>query len=651
MNLTHLNEEQLDAVTSKYKNLFILAGAGTGKTSVLTHRIAWIIEHGEADLNEIMAVTFTNKAAKEMRDRLEKMLGVPMKDAWIGTFHGICHKILRMNHKLAELDAHFTIIDEAEQLSLIKRMLLSKDIEPTKEMSAEVKQFINKYKEKGIRPQDVVLDPKEYRERQFKDLYAAYEERCKQEKVIDFAELMIRVNELWRDHPEFRQKFNDRFKFVLVDEFQDTNKVQYEWLRLLVGEKTKVFAVGDDSQSIYAFRGAVVANVNRFIQEYDAKLIKLERNYRSTDAILDLANNIIAINEGNLKKKLHTPKKAEIKPLVYGFVDQDEEAQYVGDKIKQLSREGVPYNEMAVLYRASALSRPFEHVLMQMGIPFIVYGGMRFYERQEVKHALAYMKLMAAPEDDGALLRVINMPPRGIGATSIEKLQNHAKTMNCSVFDAIETAPITGKAKTGLAEVTKIVNELKKGVPGESVVADRLKRLLNISGLRQYYIDQIKAKKEPEERLENLEELVNAARGFEKEFPNSSLEDFLSVTALESSSNKPDKDVKNTVSLMTVHASKGLEFEVVFIAGVEDGLFPNARCLEGDDLEEERRLMYVAVTRAKKDLTMCTCDSRMKYGEITECIPSRFLKEQKELKKMVNYKGVPYIGRSLKIKD
>lgn len=649
MDLSHLNKEQQEAVQLQGQHAFILAGAGTGKTSVLTHRISWLLEQG-VDISEVVAVTFTNKAAREMKERLGKMVKVSLKDAWIGTFHGICHKILRANYKLAGLPSSFTIIDEGEQLGVIKRAILSHNQELSKELCAEVQIFINKHKERGTRSKDVVIAPKDGRSRELNRWYAAYEKRCVQESVIDFAELMLRVYEMWNENPGFLKNFHDRFRYILVDEFQDTSTLQYNWLKLLTGKSSLIFAVGDDDQSIYGWRGAVVKNVSLLIKEYGAKLIKLEQNYRSTDAILNLANAVIGANDDRVGKTLRTPRKANELPIVRGMADQNEEAQFVCEKIKELYGQGVPYKEMAVLYRASALSRPFEHEFTKAGIKYVVYGGMRFYERQEVRHALAYLKLIAAPQDDGALLRVINMPPRGIGLTSVDKLQEHAKSIGKSNFDAIETLEIGGKAKQGLKDLKRVVDELRAENTG-SAVADRLKTLLESTGLRQWYKDQIKAGKEPEERLENLDELVSAARGFEKEFPHGTMEDFLSITALESSSNKADKEDKEHVSIMTIHASKGLEFEAVFVAGVEQDIIPNARCLEPPLIQEERRLMYVAITRAKTWLTLCLCFQRMKYGDVGECEPSVFLKELTNPKKLLKYVGMPYLGRKLKLKD
>jgi superfamily I DNA/RNA helicase len=847
-SLDHLNKSQKEAVTMTNGNAFILAGAGTGKTSVLTHRIDWLIKERGVSLDEIIAVTFTNKAAKEMKERLSKMLGQPLKEAWIGTFHGLCHRILRAHTKLAGYKPHFTIMDEAEQLALIKRTLLANGQEPSKEDSTELQGFINRQKDVGLRAKDVVCGPKESMKRHWVSLYAAYEDRCMQENVIDFAELLMRVYEMWRDDEEFKEKFHMRFRYVLVDEFQDTSTLQYKWLRLLAGPKTTVFAVGDDDQcllagskvllengervavenlkvgqsvvgmvgeksiskkisrlkkkervlsvvvniecdegrrisctpdhvwfvleqpplekesagvvlayteragqilhmvrhrgqkeffegydsawshaqkltggknivqwanigavlslqmkasdlrvgmhllgekgtvkierityeeaevevydidvedihhfvvnglvshnSIYSWRGAVVKNVESFILDYNAKLIKLEENYRSTAPILDLANHAIDQNPGRLGKVLRSNKSGHEKPVLHGLIDQQEEAFYVRDKIKELVAKGSSYKDIAIIYRTNALSRTFEQVLQQSAIPFKVFGGMRFFERQEVKHALAYLKVIASPEDDGALLRIVNTPPRGIGATSIEKVQEAARQTKSSFYDSIhDKMVLTGKAKTGLLSFKQMVEDLQGDMSNISSVADKLKYLLNKSGLRAWYEEQIRLGKEPDERLDNLDELVNAARGFEKEFPNATISDFLSTTALETSSNKTDKEGEVYVSLMTIHAAKGLEFESVFFVGVEDGIIPNSRCLESPEVEEERRLFYVAVTRAKRNLVMTICDQRMKYGERSTQSPSRFLKELPKLKDLVKYVGVPYIGRNLELRD
>jgi DNA helicase-2/ATP-dependent DNA helicase PcrA len=653
MNLTHLNPAQKDAVTVKNKHVFVLAGAGTGKTSVLTHRIAWLLDQG-VDLHNVLAVTFTNKAAKEMKDRLGRMLEVPIKDAWIGTFHGVCLRLLRENHELAKLNPRFTVMDEADQLSLVKRIMLTVDEPIDKESVDPVLAFIKHYKDKGIRSKDLKFEPNDRLNDDLKYFYFRYEEWCEMESVVDFAELILKVVEMLRDHPEFRAKMHKRFKHVLVDEFQDTSILQYEWMKLMVGPKAFAFAVGDDDQSIYSWRGAVVKNVNSFIQEYDAKVVKLEENYRSTAPILKLANEAIDLNTGRLGKTLTATKPGKELPLLWGAVDHDEEADNARNQIKKLHASGVPYKEMAVLYRANALSRAFEHALSKSGIPYKVFGGLRFYERQEVKHALAYLKLLAAPEDNGAFSRVINIPPRGVGAQTLEELTYKAYDVYIPMFDMIkddmDLKIQSKKAIQALKDFKKMIVELRETQHDGSPVADRLKNLLDRTGLKAWYEELVAAKKEPQERLDNLEELVNAARGFEKEFPNATLEDFLSTTTLEPAQNKPDKEGENDyVSLMTIHAAKGLEFASVFVAGVEEGVLPNPRCLDDAELEEERRLFYVAITRAKAWLTLSTCANRMKYGDTKEVDPSRFLTEL-PLKTLIKYEGPPKIKKELKLR-
>ena len=653
MNLSHLNPSQKDAVTVKNEHVFVLAGAGTGKTSVLTHRIAWLQEQG-VNVNEVLAVTFTNKAAREMKNRLSKMLGDPLKDAWIGTFHGICLRILRENHALANLHPKFTIMDEADQMAFLKRICLSRDEEPSKENAEELKAFIQSYKDKGIRSKDVVFKKRDARGEDLKDAYAQYEEWCEMESVVDFSELILKVFEMMRDEKAFREKMQTRFKHILVDEFQDTSVLQYEWMKWMVGPKSFAFAVGDDDQSIYSWRGAVVKNVNSFITEYKAKLVKLEQNYRSTAPILALANEAISLNDGRLGKTLAATKPGKELPVLYGAIDHDEEADMVRTRVKELHASGVPYKEMAVLYRANALSRGFEHALSKSSIPYKVFGGLRFYERQEVKHALAYLKLLATPDDNGALIRVLNIPPRGIGPGTVDWLLSESSLVLGSVFDFIkEDMPNIGLPARGRAALLKF-KTMMVGLRAEqhtgSPVADRLKFILERTGLKAWYEELVADKKEPQDRLDNLEELVNAARGFEKEFPNATLEDFLAITTLETAQTKPDKEGEDDyVSLMTIHAAKGLEFAAVFVVGVEEGILPNQRCTaEKADLEEERRLFYVATTRAKAWLTLSTCVNRMKYGSTEEVEPSRFLKEI-PLKSLVKYEGTPKIKRELKL--
>jgi DNA helicase-2/ATP-dependent DNA helicase PcrA len=640
--LANLNPPQLAAVTLPAQHALILAGAGSGKTRVLTTRLAWLISTGQVGPHGILAVTFTNKAAKEMQARLATMLPINTRNLWIGTFHGLCNRFLRTHYREAGLPALFQILDSADQLAAIKRLLKNLNMDDEKFPPRELASFINAHKEQGIRAaQAEAYDDYTSHRVAF---YAEYEAQCQREGVVDFAELLLRAHELLQRNEPLRQHYQARFRHVLVDEFQDTNRLQYAWLKLLAAGGAALFAVGDDDQSIYAFRGADVGNMRDFEREFQVpNVIRLEQNYRSQGNILDAANALIKNNRGRLGKNLWTDAGAGEPIRVFeGFSDIDE-ARFVVDEIRELVREGIARNQIALLYRSNAQSRVLEHQLFTVGIPYRVYGGLRFFDRQEIKHALAYLRLIANADDDTAFARVVNFPTRGIGARSTEQLQEAAHRANSSLYNA--AASLGGKAGASVGAFIRLIETLRsetKSLPLPEVID----HLIEKCGLRQHY----QAEKEGKERLENLDELINAAANFLQEESDTisnngdagPLASFLAHASLEAGEHQAGEG-QEAVQLMTVHAAKGLEFDVVFITGLEQGLFPHDNAAqERDGLEEERRLMYVAVTRARQRLYLSHAQTRMLHGQTRYCLPSAFLEELPEtLLRKVNRAPAP----------
>ena len=647
--LANLNPEQLAAVTLPRQSALILAGAGSGKTRVLTTRIAWLLATGQASPLTILAVTFTNKAAKEMLVRLSAMTPVHTRGMWIGTFHGLCNRMLRAHYRDASLPQLFQIMDTQDQLALIKRMYKAHGIDEERFPQRQLQYFIAGAKEEGLRPNQVEAGDDVAR-RQVEH-YALYEAMCQREGVVDFAELLLRSYELLSQHQGLRQHYQRRFSHLLVDEFQDTNVLQYKWLRLLAGEDAAVFAVGDDDQSIYAFRGANVANMQHFERDFGrpdrpVQLIKLEQNYRSHGNILDAANALIKNNRTRLGKNLWTSgdKGDPVRALAAGS-DVDE-AAFIVDVAKSLAADGLALSEVAVLYRSNAQSRLIEHALFNAAIPYRVYGGMRFFERAEVKSALAYLRLLASPDDDGAFLRVVNFPPRGIGVRTLEHLTDAARIRGTSLWQAARTgAGAGGKSVASLGAFIELVESMRAATAGLPLpeVVDHVN---GASGLIAHY----KREKDGQDRLDNLAELVTAAQSFLREadlavdapiaLPDSTdaapaadegatdpLTAFLAHAALEAGETQAAEG-RAALQLMTVHSAKGLEFHTVFVTGLEEGLFPHEQSLnEFDGVEEERRLMYVAVTRAKRRLYVTHAQSRMLHGQVRYNIASRFLDE------------------------
>ncbi|MFC6519050.1 UvrD-helicase domain-containing protein [Undibacterium arcticum] len=663
-NLLHnLNPEQLAAVTLPSQSALILAGAGSGKTRVLTTRIAWLIQTGQVSPSGILAVTFTNKASKEMMARLSAMLPINTRGMWIGTFHGLCNRLLRAHYRDAGLPQTFQILDSQDQLSMIKRMLKTLNVDdeyPPK----NVMYFINGAKDQGLRAQAV--EAYDDYNRKLVELYDIYDGQCQREGVVDFAELLLRSYELLSRNQPLREHYQARFRHVLVDEFQDTNDLQYKWLKLMSGQGREngaaVFAVGDDDQSIYAFRGANVGNMGAFEREFAVQnLIKLEQNYRSHGHILDSANTLIANNSKRLGKNLRTDAGHGEPVRIYEASSDLQEAQWIIEESKSLIAEGAARNEIAVLYRSNAQSRVIEHALFSAGIPYHVYGGQRYFQRAEVKHAIAYLQLMDNPHNDSAFLRVVNFPTRGIGARALEQLQDAAQQHRISLYAAVPY--VAGKAGSTLNGFVRLI----EGARFESQhlpLAEMVQVVLDASTLLTHYQNE----KEGADRIENLEQLVSAAtlfvseEGFGRDAPAflgpkaqaagsaivsgdgieivdadaplatvmSPLSAFLSHASLEAGDNQAQAG-QDALQLMTVHASKGLEFDAVFITGLEEGLFPheNSALAEGG-VEEERRLMYVAITRARQRLYMCFAQTRMLHGQTRYHLRSRFFDELPE---------------------
>jgi len=653
--LDNLNPEQLAAVTLPARPALILAGAGSGKTRVLTTRIAWLLQTGQLTPGGVMAVTFTNKAAKEMLTRLGAMLPVSVRGMWIGTFHGLCNRFLRAHWKLAGLPQGFQILDSADQLSAVKRVIKAMNLDEERFVPKQVTWFIAGAKEEGRRPKDV--EQRDEQERTLARVYEAYEAQCQREGVVDFAELMLRTYELMRDNAPLREHYRRRFQHILVDEFQDTNKLQYAWLKMFAGPHTAVLAVGDDDQSIYAFRGAQVGNMADFEREFHVEqVIKLERNYRSFGNILDAANELISRNSRRLGKNLRTEAGPGEPVRVYEATSDFAEAQWFVDEARQLHRDGIARRDIAILYRSNAQSRVIESALFNAAIPYKVYGGLRFFERAEVKHALSYLRLIENANDDTSFLRVVNFPTRGIGARSIEQLQDAARQSGRSLYQSV--GALSGKAGGNLQAFTALVDAMREATRGQTL-REIIEHMLQASGLVDFY----KTDKEGKDRLENLDELVNAAEAFVtqegfgknavalpvdehggaetiaalEQTPDaetgeimSPLAAFLTHASLEAGDNQAQAG-QDALQLMTVHSAKGLEFDAVFITGLEEGLFPHENSVSDlDGLEEERRLMYVAITRARKRLYLSFSQTRMLHGQTRYNVKSRFFDELPE---------------------
>jgi DNA helicase II / ATP-dependent DNA helicase PcrA len=635
MDVSHLldglNDDQRQAVASPLGAALVLAGAGSGKTRVLVHRVAWLIQVEGASPNSILAVTFTNKAAAEMRSRIETLLGLPSGAMWLGTFHGLAHRLLRIHWREAGLPQSFQILDSEDQARVLRKVLKALDLDETRWIPREILWFINAQKDEGHRSKHIKDDGDPTR-RQLIKIYQAYEEACQRAGVVDFAELLLRAYELWRDDPSLLQHYRTRFRHVLVDEFQDTNAIQYKWLMLLTGSTGLPFVVGDDDQSIYRWRGARVENLQQFRRDFpQAVLYKLEQNYRSTGTILKAANALISNNGGRLGKTLWTNGEDGERVRLYAAFNERDEADFVVNRIREWVAHGGARREVSVLYRSNAQSRVFEEAFLNARMPYRVYGGLRFFERAEIKDALAYLRLIASRADDTSFERVVNLPVRGIGAKTMDTVRDFARTNATSLWNGALSCVQSGlpqRAALALQAFMALIDKLGNEVRGLEL-HEQVDHVIQMSGLIEHF------KKEKGERgegrIENLLELVSAARGFspetEAESELSPLESFLSHAVLESGEGQADP-YDDCVQMMTLHSAKGLEFPVVFLAGMEDGLFPHQRSVADlAGLEEERRLAYVGMTRAMRHLYLTYAEQRRLYGVDTYGQPSRFISE------------------------
>ena len=631
--LNSLNDAQRQAVTAAVGQQLVLAGAGSGKTRVLVHRIAWLVQVEQASPWSILSVTFTNKAAYEMRARIEQLLGIAPQGMWVGTFHGLAHRLLRAHWREAGLAEQFQILDSDDQQRLVKRVIRELGLDENQWAPKQAQWWINAQKDEGLRPQNIQPAGDLYLSTMVR-IYEAYEQACNRAGAVDFAELLLRSLELWRDNPALREQYRARFKHILVDEFQDTNAVQYAWLRHLAGKTPSLMVVGDDDQSIYGWRGARIENIQQVQTDSpNAEMIRLEQNYRSTATILKAANALIGNNSGRLGKELWTDgNEGEPIALYAGFNEQDE-ARFIVERIEQGIRDGLARSEMAILYRSNAQSRVLEEALLRSGIPYRIYGGQRFFERAEIKNAMAYLRLMANRGDDGALERIINLPTRGIGDKTVELLRQQARERDVSMWqaacDLIDNKGLPGRAANAVQGFLVLIEEMAERAEGLPLYS-QTQIAIEHSGLLRFH-EQEKGDK-AQARVENLEELVSAARGFENDMADEEEEGdvllaFLAHASLEAGETQADR-FEDSVQLMTLHSAKGLEFPLVFMAGVEEGLFPHKMSLEDPGrLEEERRLAYVGITRAMQQLVITWAETRRLYGSETFNKVSRFVRE------------------------
>ena len=626
--LNGLNEAQRAAVSAPLTPTLVLAGAGSGKTRVLTHRVAWLVQVENVSPHGILAVTFTNKAAGEMRGRIESLLGLQRAPLWIGTFHGIAHRLLRLHWREANLPQAFQIMDAEDQVRAIRKLLKALNLDEARWVPKEVMWFINARKDEGLRPRDLKDDGDPTR-REFIRLYEAYQEQCDRSGTLDFAELLLRAYELWRDRPDVLSHYRTRFRHILIDEFQDTNTIQYDWIKLLAGPSGLPFAVGDDDQSIYRWRGARVENLQQFRRDYpNAQLFRLEQNYRSTGNILDAANALISNNNGRLGKNLWTSGERGDPIKLYAAFNERDEADFVVNRIREWVNHGGQRSDCAILYRSNAQSRTFEEALLSARIPYRVYGGLRFFERAEIKDALAYLRIIFSRSDDASFERVVNLPPRGIGVKSMDTVRNYARANACTMWEAAgacisELGARGGQSLHGFLQLVERLDQETRGLS----LHEQVDHIIQASGLIPYY--QQDRGERGEARVENLNELVSAARGFEPEEGGDlpPLANILAHAVLESGEQQADA-WEDSVQMMTLHSAKGLEFPVVFLCGLEDGLFPHTRSVSDiDGLEEERRLCYVGTTRAMKQLYLTYAEQRRMHGVDSYGTPSRFIKE------------------------
>lgn len=655
--LAVLNDAQRAAVAAPLAPTLVLAGAGSGKTRVLTHRVAWLVQVENASPHGILAVTFTNKAAGEMRGRIESMLGVPSAPLWIGTFHGITHRLLRLHWREANLPQAFQIIDTEDQLRAIRKIIKGLNLDEARWVPKEVMWFINARKDEGLRARHL-KDEGDPNRRQFIKLYEAYQEQCDRAGSVDFAELLLRAYELLRDRPDVLAHYRTRFRHVLIDEFQDTNTIQYDWLKLLVGPQGLPFAVGDDDQSIYRWRGAKVENLQQYRRDFpSAQLFRLEQNYRSTGNILEAANALIRNNSGRLGKNLWTSGEPGEPVRLYAAFNERDEADFVVNRIRDWSGKGGRRSDCAILYRSNAQSRAFEEALLAARIPYRVYGGLRFFERAEIKDALAYLRLIFNRGDDASFERVVNLPTRGIGTKTLDTVRNYARANTCPMWQAAGAciAELGNRLGQNLHAFLLLIEQLDQQTRGLPL-HEQVDHIINASGLIAYY-KQDKGDR-GEAKVENLEELVTAARGYEPDDATqmSALANFLSHAVLESGEEQANA-WEDSVQMMTLHSAKGLEFPIVFLCGMEDGLFPSQRSVtEIGGLEEERRLCYVGTTRAMQQLYLTYAEQRRLHGVDSYGTPSRFIREipselLEEIRPRIQVSRPMYVPRQGRIEE
>ncbi len=627
--LDSLNEAQRRAVTAPPDPVLVIAGAGSGKTRVLTHRAAWLIDVEGVSPQNLLAVTFTNKAAAEMRGRIESLLKMPVNHLWIGTFHGLAHRLLRRHWQDAGLPQNFQIIDADDQLSILKRLLKNLELDDDRWVPREIQWFINAQKDEGLRPQHLD-DEGDAQRRQLISFYRSYQEVCDRGGLVDFAELLLRAHELWRDHPQILNSYQKRFGHLLVDEFQDTNAIQYAWLRLLAGREGVPFVVGDDDQSIYRWRGARVEHIHQFQKDFPGtQVVKLEQNYRSTATILNAANAVIANNDSRMGKNLWTEGDTGEAIRLYSAYNERDEAEFVVARLLEWSEQGNPRADAAVLYRSNAQSRVLEESLINAGLPYRVYGGLRFFERAEIKDALAYLRLIANRDDDASFERVVNRPPRGIGARTVAAMREYARANASPLWraaGAIASGDLNSRTASSVILFLNLIERMSRDIAGLDL-AEQVDHVIHASGLLDFYRKE--KGERAETRVENLEELVSAAQSFTPDPADdmTPLDAFLSHAALEAGEGQADA-WEDCVQLMTMHSAKGLEFPLVFLCGMEDGLFPHQRSVaDSQGLEEERRLCYVGMTRAKQLLYVTYAEQRRLHGMDSISQPSRFIAE------------------------
>ena len=628
--LNDLNDAQRDAVVGQNNNCLVLAGAGSGKTRVLVHRIAWLIQVENLSPYSVLAVTFTNKAAREMRERIESLLENRVQGMWVGTFHGLAHRLLKAHTREAGLPDNFQILDSDDQLRLLKRLMREMNLDESRWPARQAQWYINGQKDEGLRAAHIQVSPHDHFESTMLQVYQRYEAACEQQGVVDFAELLLRAHELWLKHPPLLDHYRQRFRHMLVDEFQDTNAIQYAWLRMLAGDVIPTTAVGDDDQSIYGWRGARIENIQRFSKDFQGtKIVRLEQNYRSTSTILNAANAVIANNSERMGKELWTDGDEGEPIKVYAAFNEYDEARFIVDRINELCEQNYQRDDIAILYRSNAQSRLIEEQLIRDNIPYRIYGGQRFYDRMEIRNALSYLRLLLNRDDDTAIERVINTPTRGIGTRTVEQLRETARNLGSSIWQAmghcLQQNVFPARASNALRGFRQLIEALSEGAE-ERDLADLCEAMLDATQLIEFH------KKEKGEkgqaRVENLEELINAARQFDhEEEAISPLRAFLDNAALDAGESQADEH-SAAVQLMTLHSAKGLEFPAVFISGMEENLFPHRMSAEEPGrLEEERRLCYVGITRAREQLYLCYAESRRLHGQEHYNRASRFLQE------------------------